>query len=112
MNLDAVIRRSQVAVEAMIDIAYHLCAKKLSLGPRECRASQLLAKHNIIPADFLPKALTMVRFRNKVVHGYLDENAKVIAAILETNLPDFAEWENIVADALASVRGAQAEQPE
>lgn len=108
MNLDAAIRRLQVSIESMVDIAYHLCAKKLSRAPENAaHAFELLANNSIIPTGFLAKALIMIRFRNKVVHGYLDENIDAVAAILKTDLADFAQWEKIVTTIMSNEKATQ-----
>ncbi len=62
----------QTSIQAMLDIAFHLCAKFYLKAPESSTdAFEILAEHGDIPADFLATAREMVRFRNLLVHGCL-----------------------------------------
>ena len=68
----------------MIDIAFHLCAKRHAREPQSAAdAFEILAEFGDVPRAFLPKALKLVRFRNLVVHGYLhvDSGARIVGEL-------------------------------
>jgi len=80
----------QTAVEALIDIAYHIAAKRLSAAPQDGYAAfAQLAGAGFIPRDLLPKIGRMVGFRNRVVHRYLDVDDAHVVRIVRDELGDF-----------------------
>ncbi|HHY95188.1 MAG TPA: DUF86 domain-containing protein [Firmicutes bacterium] len=84
----------QTAVEAMIDIAYHLSAKVYRHPPADARdAFTELVKGGTLDSSDLPTYLAMVGFRNRVVHGYLriDPDKKVYE-IARTSRGDFTKF--------------------
>ncbi len=61
----------QTAIEAQIDIAYHLAAKRFSRAPLNAReAFVILMENQIISELDLDEYSAMIGFRNRVVHGY------------------------------------------
>ena len=63
----------QTALQAMIDVAYHVCAKAWRTAPKDAyEAFQHLAAHGAIEAARLATYRRMIGFRNRVVHGYED----------------------------------------
>lgn len=83
------------SVEAMMDIAYHFCAKLYASSPENgAHAFEILAQHGDLPQASLPTLRKMVRFRNLVVHGYLHTDPGVVSEIVSKHLNDFVNWEN------------------
>lgn len=59
----------QTAIEAMIDILYHLAAKALSFAPAHAReAVDHLSQHGLITAEEARLFREMIGFRNRLVH--------------------------------------------
>lgn len=86
----------QTSIEAMMDIAYHLCAKLYATAPENgSHAFEILAEHGDIPQEKLATLRKMVHFRNLVAHGYLHTDPGMVARIIGTRLGDFMDWEII-----------------
>jgi uncharacterized protein YutE (UPF0331/DUF86 family) len=79
----------QTAIEACIDLAYHICAKRLSQAPVESRdAFKRLAAAGIISEAELLQYSAMVGFRNRVVHGYQEVADELVYGMLGDDLND------------------------
>ncbi len=99
LSYGGIVRSLQTSIEAMIDIAFHLCAKLHAKEPQSAAgAFEILADFGDLPREFLPRALKMVRFRNLVVHGYLQIDSRAVETIVTQDLVDFAEWEKIITE--------------
>ncbi len=97
----------QSAIQAMIDIAFHVCAKLYLRAPENsAEAFELLAEKGELPDDFLPSIREMVNFRNLVVHGYLHTKTGVVMQIIRENLDDFTVWRRLV-DGMLRRNGAR-----
>ncbi len=60
-----------ILTEAVIDICFHISAKKLKKVPTEyAECFEILEKNGLIDADVAHTLKTMARFRNLLVHGY------------------------------------------
>ncbi|MDA8065846.1 MAG: DUF86 domain-containing protein [Thermaerobacter sp.] len=91
----------QTSIEAVIDTAYHLCAKVYHLAPDSAvDAMQILHANSVIDDDKFMVLVLMVKFRNKVVHGYADIDAAELRDIVEHHLGDFAMWDDAVRKAI------------
>lgn len=87
---DAALRRLQVAIEAMIDAAYHIVAREELGVPRKYKESiEILIEHGILPAEHKKTFTEMVRFRNRIVHLYDSVEPEEVADILDNHLGDF-----------------------
>lgn len=110
LSFSGIVRHLQTSVEAMIDIAFHLCAKLYAREPQSAaHAFELLAERGDLPREFLPTAIAMVRFRNLVVHGYLSTSSDEVERIVIDRLPDFIAWEGIVKE-IAHRQGGHAKE--
>lgn len=79
----------QTAIEAGIDLAYHVCAKEFDVAPQDARdAFKKLSEKGIIPETELKNYSSMVGFRNRLVHGYMELSSDRIYEILVNNLDD------------------------
>lgn len=80
----------QTAIEAMIDIAYHVCAKAFAHAPQDAHdAFRCLAEHGVIDPEHLPIFREMVRFRNRIVHGYQRVDDNRVYRIVKDHRADF-----------------------
>ncbi len=80
----------QVSTEAMLDTFSHIIAR-LHLGaPTSDRETLEIAfQKGLIPQDHLDRFLQMSKFRNRVVHGYMDTDPKKVYQIIQGDLGDF-----------------------
>lgn len=84
----------QTGVEAVIDIAYHICAKLYAYAPNSAGdAIETLCRNGVLPEEQAAIFIPMVNFRNKLVHDYLEIEAGKIAEIVLANLDDFELWD-------------------
>ncbi len=90
-NIESAKHLLQVSIEAMIDIANHIIARKKLNRPESYGHSfRILNEQGIISDEKVENLMTMVKFRNRVVHIYHDLDPKEIYRILHQNLADFA----------------------
>lgn len=83
----------QTAIEAMIDIAYHVAAKKYEHAPAEARdALRVLTEGGIIARKDLAVYGAMIGFHNLVVHGYQEVSADRVYEIAHNELGDFEKY--------------------
>ena len=95
MKRAAVERVLQVAVEIVIDIAERIIALK-GAGPAATavEAIERLVALRVLPA---PEPFTeMVRFRNRIVHGYTDINPEMVYMIATTRQEDFRKFRDAI----------------
>lgn len=80
----------QTVIEAMIDVAYHVCAKAFARAPQDAHEALLcLAEHGVIAREHLPIFREMVHFRNRVVHGYQRVDDDRVYRIVKDHRADF-----------------------
>jgi uncharacterized protein YutE (UPF0331/DUF86 family) len=95
MKQAAVERVLQVAVEIVIDIAERIIAIK-GAGPAATavEAIERLVALRVLPA---PEPFAeMVRFRNRIVHGYTDINPEMVYTIATTRQEDFRKFRDAI----------------
>ena len=91
----AVERVLQVAVEIMIDIAARIIAIKGG-GPA---ATAVETIERLVAMRVLPTSepyVDMVRFRNRIVHGYTDIDPAMIYTVATTRRDDFRKFRDAV----------------
>jgi len=91
----AVERVLQVAVEIVIDIAERIIALK-GAGPA---ATSVEAVERLVTLRVLPAPqpyIEMVRFRNRIVHGYTDIDPEMVYMIATTRHEDFRKFRDAV----------------
>ena len=80
----------QTAIEAIIDIVYHVAAKGYSHAPADARdAVQYLARQGVFPESEAEVLTQMIRFRNRLVHGYDRVDNHRLWEIITGRLSDF-----------------------
>lgn len=95
MKQAAVERVLQVAVEIVIDIAERIIALK-GAGPA---ATSVEAIERLVALGVLPTPdpfTEMVRFRNRIVHGYTDINPEMVYLIATTRQEDFRKFRDAI----------------
>lgn len=83
----------QTAIEAMIDLAYHISAKKYGHAPTDARdAMRVLLEQGIISRSNWQTYSSMIGFRNRVVHGYQEVSPERVYEIAQKELNDFDKF--------------------
>ena len=99
----AAVHALQISIEAMLDVLSHIVAR-LHLGAPTTDREMLeaLLQKGLISQEHFQIYADMTKFRNKVVHGYIDVDAKIIYATMQKRLSDFdlffADLKYIIAD--------------
>jgi len=89
-NVESAKRLLQVAIEAMIDAATHIIARKRLPTPSgHAEAFTRLGEAGLLPQKHIPTYLVMVRFRNRLVHVYAEVSDTEVYRILQSDLGDF-----------------------
>ena len=93
-NLQAIVeRRLQLSIQVCMDIAGYLIAQLGLRSPAEPEnVFAVLGQEGIIPQELAKRMAGMVRFRNILVHDYLDIDSYIVHSSLTVELDDFAEF--------------------
>jgi uncharacterized protein YutE (UPF0331/DUF86 family) len=87
---DIVERNLQLAIHACIDVANYIIAYEgLRSADKLENVFAVLAEADIIPMDLASRMVGMVRFRNILVHNYLDIDSSLVYEHLTHRLDDF-----------------------
>lgn len=82
-----------VAIEACIDIAYHLISRNKFRLPRDYADSfRVLNERGLIDDDLTEHLISMARFRNRLVHIYWEVDDRMIYQIISENIADIEEF--------------------
>lgn len=93
----------QTAIEAVCDVAYHICAKRFRHAPADPHdAVERLAQEGVIAPELLPKLHGMIGLRNRLVHGYLDIDDRRLVELLKEGLGDFDAYVGAIRKLLGS----------
>lgn len=93
LKLSAIKYLLQTSIEAMIDIAYHITAKKFNYPPCDARdAFKMLNTKGIIPSSDFVTYSAMIGLRNRLVHGYDDVSPEALYDIITRQLDDFEKF--------------------
>lgn len=83
----------QTAIEAMIDIVFHLCAKHFNKAPIDARDGlEILVQNKVIDDKSFLVYSQMIGFRNRIVHGYQQVSDEKIYEIISKELDDFQKF--------------------
>lgn len=89
----AIERWLQVAVEACIDLAYHIIADHGWTPPETARgAFRTLASHGVIPSELCERMGLAAGLRNVLVHDYADVDLSILARTVSHDLDDFRAY--------------------
>jgi len=88
-TLDVACYRLLVAIEAALQICFHVSAKKLHRVPQEyAECFAILGKAGILSSDLSQSLGQMARFRNMLVHVYWKVDYRQVYAIINAHLDD------------------------
>jgi uncharacterized protein YutE (UPF0331/DUF86 family) len=83
----------QTAIEAMIDIVFHICAKHFNKAPTDARNGlEILVENKVIDKNSFFVYSQMIGFRNRIVHGYQQISDERLYEIVSKELGDFNKF--------------------
>lgn len=94
----AAIRWLQTSIEALVDISNHIIARE-GLGVPRAYADtvEILTREGVLPPDRRDALLSMVRFRNRIVHLYDEVSSDEVWRIVDCDLGDFEAFISAIA---------------
>jgi uncharacterized protein YutE (UPF0331/DUF86 family) len=99
----------QLSIQCIIDLCYYLVAElRLGAPATSSDAIELLRDAGVFPADFARTLVSMVRFRNVLVHVYAQVDVDRVYENLQTSLDDFGRFAQHVLDFLAQQQPSSA----
>lgn len=100
-NLDAALRRLQVAIQVLIDVGTHVVSR-LGLGAPETSVDLLerLERAGKLPPGSARRFARIFAFRNRIVHLYDRVDDAIVFDILVNDLDDLAELARLYLAAL------------
>ena len=88
-----VLHAIQLAIEASVEIATHICAAdNLGTPSSYAEAFDLIEKATIVDSALADDLRRMARFRNRIVHFYGDIDLRMVYHILQDRLGDFDRY--------------------
>ena len=91
-------RQFQVAIQAATDIAQIILAERGETVPKNyADAFMLLGQVGVCSAKLAERMVQMAKFRNVLVHLYLDVDTDKVYGALQNSLPDLEEYANCIA---------------
>lgn len=85
--------RLLTAIEAAINICYHIVAKKLNRVPTEYgQCFKIMGEENLIPPNLAERLALMCKFRNRLVHLYWNVDYKMVYDIIHTHVSDLEQF--------------------
>lgn len=89
----AVLHALQLAIEASVDIATHICAAdSLGVPASYAEAFDLIERAGILDHTLADELRAMARFRNRIVHFYGDVDLRRVFRILQDRVSDFDRY--------------------
>jgi uncharacterized protein YutE (UPF0331/DUF86 family) len=103
----AVLHALQLAIEAAVEIATHICsADSLGAPATYAEAFALLEAGRVIDHTLADDLMRMARFRNRIVHFYAEVDLGDVHRILQERLGDFDRYLLAVETYLGRAKGA------
>lgn len=80
----------QIAIECCLDMGNHLISSEGFRAPSDYKdIFKVLNENKVIPEDFLDTAISMAKFRNRLVHLYWEVDSEKVYSYLQENLKHF-----------------------
>lgn len=87
----------QVALECCLDIGNHVISSEGFRSPTDYQEIfKILKENHVIPESFLATAVSMAKFRNRLVRLYWEVDNQKIYDYLQNNLRYFDEYINYI----------------
>jgi uncharacterized protein YutE (UPF0331/DUF86 family) len=91
-NVDSALHRLQTSIQALVDIGGYVIA---SLGLRTPGTSgeviDILVERGLLHPEKRDRYISMIQFRNRIVHLYNDVDLKILYQILQEEMADIRE---------------------
>jgi len=91
-NIDSALYRLQTSIQALVDIGGYIIS---SLGLRTPSTSgeviDILVERGLLKIERRDRYISMIQFRNRIVHFYNTMNLKILYQILQNELIDIRE---------------------
>ena len=91
-NIDSVLHRLQTSIQAHLDLGGYIIA---SLGLRTPGTSgeviEILVERGLLSKEQRDRHVSMIQFRNRIVHFYNNIDLKILYQILQEELVDIRE---------------------
>ncbi|MGQ9648314.1 MAG: type VII toxin-antitoxin system HepT family RNase toxin [Thermodesulfobacteriota bacterium] len=91
-NIDSALHRLQTSIQALVDMGGYIIA---SLGLRIPSSSgeviDILVEHGLLNKSRRDRYISMIQFRNRIVHFYNNIDLKILYQILQEELIDIRE---------------------
>ena len=91
-NIDSALHRFQTSIQALVDIGGYIIA---SLGSRTPGTSgeviDILVENGLVRVEQRDRYISMIQFRNRIVHFYNYTDLKILYQILQEELIDIRE---------------------
>lgn len=93
-NIQAIVeRRLQLAIQVCMDIGNYLIGQLgISVPDEQENVFLALGREGILSADLAKRMVGMVRFRNILVHDYLEIDSHIVYRNLAEDLGDFDQF--------------------
>ncbi|CCJ33174.1 type VII toxin-antitoxin system HepT family RNase toxin [Caloramator australicus] len=92
-NVDSAKYLLQTSIEAMLDIANHIIARNRWGKVESNRDSfEILHQNRIIDKNDIETYFLMAKFRNRIVHMYIEVDNETIYNVLQNNLKDIKRF--------------------
>ena len=99
--LDLACYRLLVAIQAAIQICFHVCARQLQRVPEEyAECFAILGEAGIIPQELSRNLQKMARFHNMLVHLYWTVDYERLYNIIHENLDDLRRFVRAIGELL------------
>ncbi len=86
-------RALQVAIEACLDIGHHVISRQGLERPADYAAVfRILGEHEVIPRELAQRLEAAARFRNRLVHVYIDLEAAEVYRIATEDAGDLESF--------------------
>ncbi len=107
-NISTAERHLQLAIQAALDIGQHILSELMMEAPSSYADVFIkLEEAGVVPTDFAERLTDMARFRNILVHLYLEVEPAKVYHIVQHNLEDFERFAQYVASFLTRNTGEQ-----
>lgn len=93
----ATLHAVQLAIEACVDIATHICASDgFGLPATYAEAFDLLERGDVLEAALAERLRSMARFRNLIVHMYGRVDLERVWQLMQESLGDFDRYADAI----------------
>jgi uncharacterized protein YutE (UPF0331/DUF86 family) len=91
-NIDSALHRLQTSIQALVDIGgYIIASLGLRLPGTRAEVIDILEEHGLLEKTKRDRYISMIQFRNRIVHFYNHIDLKILYQILQEELADIRE---------------------